>query len=307
MTFRNFRSLLLLLSLLLVYSESDENPDLTEQHVESATTISAGSSAGEAIIQQDNVQQENPYDDHNDLADENEEQKQSVETTLSTSTSVADERNEPTMRTLRHTPIMPGYGTEVSWPMQRTLGLSDDLDEFSLLPEHQYESYNQYMRGCYDKYNKEKCDYYEQERIATNSMQPSNQLNFTSNGYMKAFLPTLINQALQKFWKASLGYNSNDHNSVLGKIDELRTERWDSGSNIIYTNHWDAGTKVLPIDGSDYNSARLTSKDRKMIIQHIHQVSEQWTGVPLMPTSMHGIRINQNGSIVPPHVDRYVH
>jgi hypothetical protein len=183
----------------------------------------------------------------------------------------------------KHHETQEKYGTEVSWPMQRAINFYN-----SEIASEQLQSYNLYMIGCYKAYGKELCDNREKERISINAIQPSFQRNFTSAGYAKIKLPNSIFRKLQDYW------NSN-HES------DKTTERWEKGN--IYTNHWDVNTQVLTLE-KGASSRRVTSADRREIIEYVRTLGEKWTGTSLVPTSMYGIRIYQDGSILSPHVDR---
>jgi hypothetical protein len=171
-------------------------------------------------------------------------------------------------------PSQQQYGTEVSWPMQRHAASSSP-------------SYLNYMQGCYATYNQEQCDENEAERIAINAAQPSVQRNFTSAGYAKVQAPWASYTALRQFWD-------------LYQADYQVTEDWDDAN--VYTNHWESATQTLRVDAPD--GPRMTVPIRRKLVEEVQSVLEKWTGVPLQPTSLYGIRSYSAGSILAPHVDR---
>lgn len=192
------------------------------------------------------------------------------------------------------------YGTEVSWPMQRFV--SDD-DSRSTTTQKWYTNY---LQGCYETYSVEQCNENERDRIALNAAQPGRQKNFTFAGYAKVDAPREAFLLLQNFW--------NDHSK---NRDSLMLEEWDEAN--IYTNHWEAPTSLLslnpPSSANDEKGRRpkttrprprLAEVHRRKIVAQVQSVLEQWTSVPLQPTSLYGIRSYTNGSILAPHVDRYV-
>jgi hypothetical protein len=167
------------------------------------------------------------------------------------------------------------YGTEVSWPMQRRGDFAESTQ------------YRNYMQGCYDAYNQELCERSEAERIAINLAQPAVQRNFTAAGYAKVPAPASSYNTLRQFWDL---YHS----------DNMQTEDWDEAN--IYTNHWEAATRTLLVDTRD--GPRLHVQVRRKLVEDVQSVLERWSGVPLQPTSLYGIRSYGSGSILAPHVDR---
>jgi prolyl 4-hydroxylase len=82
-----------------------------------------------------------------------------------------------------------------------------------------------------------------------------------------------------------------------------RQEIWDSSNT--YVNHWQAPTSMLDVSRDDPNiSNRLSHQDRWDLVKGIQAVLEAWTKSPLVLTSLYGIRVYHEGSILAPHVDR---
>jgi hypothetical protein len=281
---------LLLFLTVACISEVQNKDEDTELLLKSSSTSSLSLSPQIGTIANDDEKNQLTNPIESDASNENVETIEiQIESSISSSSIV-----EQAIPTRKHAPRTKEFGTEVSWPMQQHL--SADEDSELLLSQQQYESYNQYMQGCYDKYDKELCDKYENERISNNAFQPLCQHNFTSNGYAKARLPASIHEILQSFWKENFDKD---------RIAELESEYWDFGNTMIHTNHWDTWTKLLSLNGgSTTSSSRMRSKDQQIILEYVQNILEKWTGVPLIPTSMHGIRVYQNGSILTPHVDR---
>jgi prolyl 4-hydroxylase len=140
------------------------------------------------------------------------------------------------------------------------------------------------MGGCYTAYGDEVCDRNDEERIAINAAQPAAMRNYTSAGYAKVEAPAQAFRAVRRFWERH-------------DVESLPREKWDAGN--IYTNHWEAETKVLPIGD-------LQESAKQNLVEEVQTVLERWSGVPLIPTSLYGIRVYTKGSILAPHVDRYV-
>jgi len=187
------------------------------------------------------------------------------------------------------------YGTEISWPMQH-------LDRLQFFMTHkQFRPYvdlafrggseSEFMAECRKAYSDDLCDTNKQERIAINAAQPALQRNFTSAGYAKVSAPSQSFAALLDFWDSN--YYRYDHNNHQNLVKE---EEWQKGS--VYTNHWKAPSRTLLVDPS------LDVRVRRQLIKDVQNVLEHWSGVPLVPTSMYGIRAYSRGTILAPHVDR---
>jgi hypothetical protein len=231
------------------------------------------------------------------------------------------------------------YGTEVSWPMQHPA--DDATGKFVVVtnndPEHrsavqqqqqqqhgqssrrleqlkvqQRQRYETFMAGCAASYGQSRCSQSERDRLSLNARQPARQYkNFTSTGYAVVPVPTMAWDALSRFWSNKQGAQTAGRRGG-GKSDQppepvdewwkqqrgsAQKEYWEYGS--VYTNHWEAPTYHVPIDNDD-------TLLRETVVESVQTVLEKWTGTPLIPTSLYGIRIYTQGSILTPHVDRYV-
>jgi prolyl 4-hydroxylase len=231
-------------------------------------------------------------------------------------TTLNGERQQPEDGTTADTPAPPLYGTEVSWPMQ--VSAPDTMEKLaqSLLYG---ATYSQFMKGCYHAYSKEQCACAEADRIRANAWQPSRvPRNYTAAGYAKVVAPAGAMTILHQFWETYS--NAQQYQTI---------ESWDAGN--IYTNHWESPTRILnvhpvtnattstgdqstPPSLSEPRARRMSSMapphlslaQRRTIVEQVQSVLERWTGVPLQPTSMYGIRSYSSGSILAPHIDRYV-
>lgn len=157
------------------------------------------------------------------------------------------------------------------------------LEEFlqSINNQEQQELYEYFMKGCYKKFGRDTCDKHEKDRLAFNSIQPPLMRNFTTAGYAKVPMPATTSKLLQDYLDK---FQSN-----------LHKENWGTQT---YTNHWKRETHVHNIEFF------MPLEDRKTIQREVQEVLEGWSGVPLIPTSMYGIRIYREGAILAPHVDR---
>jgi prolyl 4-hydroxylase len=229
-------------------------------------------------------------------------------------TTLNGERQQSDDITNIDTPTL--YGTEVSWPMQVS---AQDTAEKSANTLLYGSTYLKFMKGCYHSYSKEQCASAEADRIRANAWQPSRvPRNYTAAGYAKVVAPAGAWTILRQFWET---YSEDQLHGAI--------ESWDVGN--IYTNHWESPTRILnvhpvtnatastgdqstPLSSSEPRARRTSSMapphlslaQRRTIVEQVQSVLERWTGVPLLPTSMYGIRSYSSGSILAPHIDRCV-
>ena len=170
------------------------------------------------------------------------------------------------------------YGVDVSFPIHHHRdgvagGASSDF-------------YAEFMNGCRGRYRNAGhmlCDASEEERMGMNRRQPSSMNNYTELGFSKVRAPPELMARLVGFW------NGRDAHDV-GRIPD---EAWPPGNT--YTNHWSSPTKMLdmrpsPLRGAVWDASR--------------DVLEDWTSAELSPSSLYGVRVYTDGSVLAPHVDR---
>jgi hypothetical protein len=153
--------------------------------------------------------------------------------------------------------------------------------------------YDKYMQDCFDFYEAkegkgQQCYDNEYERIATTLRQPQSMRNYTSTGFKKIRAPDHVFKLLRDFWE------KNKHNRKL--------EQWSVGN--IYTNHWESQTYIVSVEDVEHEGGGWE------FMQHIWNAArdtiEEWTGHRQAECSLYGIRIYTEGSILSPHVDKYV-
>ena len=184
-------------------------------------------------------------------------------------------------------------GVDCSWPMHSFPLRHPNWEE----NHHVVHRYLQYMEGCSEYYSEEECRTSDRERMAMNYYQTAAMQNYTSAGYAKVEAPKAVVDTLQSFY--------HEH-----QRQHMIREKWPPGA--IYTNHWSAPTKMVPLDGLPTATATTTMGDqpslskqqRAEIIAQIQPILETWSKMPLIPTSLYGIRQYGRGSILSPHVDR---
>ncbi|CAJ1959155.1 unnamed protein product [Cylindrotheca closterium] len=193
-------------------------------------------------------------------------------------------------------------GVDHSWPTHH-----HDSEHF---PEYRKEAYLNYVGGCNQQiqttYSVENANYYynnrvnqrerftcykyEQDRMDMNLNQPRMMENYTHAGFAKLDIPQNVQTILQDFWEANKDWETQAKNEV-----------WDPSNT--YVNHWESPTKILDLTSTSVNNP-LSPKQKWELVRGVQKVLEAWTKSPLVLTSLYGIRIYQEGSILAPHVDR---
>ena len=182
------------------------------------------------------------------------------------------------------------YGVDVSWPMQE----HDGHLEFRAAVR-----YHNFLQACAQHAHDDKklCQQNEQERLALNRRQPPQMTNFTTLGYAKVPIPPEAWTILQDFWNAHPYPSSSSRSSSPHKTNTAIPEDWAPGST--YVNHWEAPTFLTNIH------THVSAHQLRTIERSVQGVLEHWTGgVPLVPTSVYGMRTYTRGSLLAPHVDR---
>lgn len=165
------------------------------------------------------------------------------------------------------------YSFDVTYPIQSKI----DPRKY----KYYSDRYTSIMEGCYKKYSRDVCDQNENKRLSFNREQPRNQHNYTSVGFKKIKAPLAAWNKLVEFYK--------------NNADSAKTEEWAEGNT--FTNHWEAPTKMVSFDD---RTIKGTSALRDSIWNSVRPILEEWTGHALVPTSLYGIRVYQEGSVLAP-------
>lgn len=179
------------------------------------------------------------------------------------------------------------YGVDKSFPMHYP---TDVLVDNPLGGIEKNKFYNEFINGCHEKYAPlydHFCDITEGERIEMNLRQPAGIVNYTELGFAKVHAPDDLVKMLTHFW--TINYRS---------LQNIPNETWARGNT--YTNHWYAPTKMLQMEELRGGGEPLRSK----VWDTSKEVLERWTGLELSPSSLYGVRVYTEGSILAPHVDR---
>jgi prolyl 4-hydroxylase len=153
---------------------------------------------------------------------------------------------------------------------------------------HRQERYEAFLDGCRNAAGVNwyaMCDAEENLRMQMNNYQPRSVQNYTATGFYKTRAPEAVFHLIQEFWE------ENKNKS---------TVEWHKPTT--YHNNWEIPPTIIRVDdrklvgGGKVLQAAISNAAR--------DVMEEWTGQRLASTSVYGIRIYHNQSILSPHVDR---
>jgi prolyl 4-hydroxylase len=144
--------------------------------------------------------------------------------------------------------------------------------------------YDQFMTQC-RLIDSTICKKEEFNRLWMNVNQPSSVYNFTETGFWKTRAPVEVRRLLQDVWDRYQGNETIEIQNTAAKAQP-------------YHNHWDSECTIIDISriGGPLLQAQVADAIRPLV--------EEWTGMKLAITSVYGIRIYHNQSILAPHVDR---
>jgi hypothetical protein len=168
------------------------------------------------------------------------------------------------------------YGVDVSYPIHRF------LDPKSW----QNQRYRRLMNGCAAAYSERECMGTERARLEMSMDQPASQHNYTELGFKKLKLPPHVWEALSTF------YEQNKHLAV--------EEKWSRGYT--YVNHWESPSFMVSVEDMRLQGAGPQLK--QLVWDGVKPIIEEWVGRDIYPTSMYGVRIYTNNSVLATHVDR---
>jgi prolyl 4-hydroxylase len=145
------------------------------------------------------------------------------------------------------------------------------------------------MKGCRTAAGKDRaanlCDDAEKNRLRMNRFQPESMVNFTKTGFLKIRAPEQVFRLIKDFW---------DTNKDLAVVE------WDHPTP--YHNIWDAPPTIIRTDNQTLKGGGRALQ--AAIANAARDALEDWTGMKQSSTSVYGIRIYHNQSILTPHVDR---
>lgn len=163
------------------------------------------------------------------------------------------------------------YGVDCSYPIHYGINKKEC--------PYFYDQYNKIMQGCYKVYSKKECDGNERDRLRMNLDQPRTQHNYTEVGFKLMKAPKEIWDPLMNFynkWK-----------------DKKKLEKWYRGSTIV--NSWESPSYMVSFEDPELVGG---GKVKEQIWEGMRPIIEEWTGHKLQPTSLYGVRLYSEGSIL---------
>jgi hypothetical protein len=138
------------------------------------------------------------------------------------------------------------------------------------------------------------CEIDEMNRLQMNAQQPSAMRNFTKQGFVKLRAPDEVMTLLQDYFN---------------KHQQDATEEWEFLTP--YHNSWISPPTILRLEhamrhgyGGGTTGNDETMSLPNMIARYVQNAIQTWTGQRQRMTSVYGIRLYHNQSILTPHVDR---
>jgi len=175
----------------------------------------------------------------------------------------------------RHQPSDYTAFTDASWSITSR--------NMSTMMPHQKQTYEEFIRQCVDE--DEVCDIADKQRLTMNAEQPGGMKNYTETGFKKIRAPAPLYKLLKDFW---------DKNR-----DKARIEKDDASC---FHNSWQVPTTILMTEESQFEGGGWNLS--AAVWASARDILEEWTGQKLAGSSVYGIRVYHNQSILTPHVDR---
>ena len=167
-----------------------------------------------------------------------------------------------------------------------------DVKVSSLLGDDKQAMYDNHIARCREAAGpKDRADAHcyvdEYHRMQMNMFQPRSMYNYTQKGFHKLRVPNDLFAAIKAFWD-------------INKDKEGEVEWEDKISP--YHNHWDTPPTFIKIQDQKFPGGGPDLA--AFVSDRVRDVLEEWTGQFLSGSSVYGIRIYHNDSILTPHVDR---
>lgn len=165
----------------------------------------------------------------------------------------------------------PEYGVDCSYPIHHGI-------DYKQCP-YFYERYQTLMKGCAKAYTREECEANEADRLRMNRDQPKVQHNYTVIGFKHIKTPAGAWEAITQF------YNENKANEKL--------EKWYRGNTIV--NTWESPSYMISFENPQFRGGNTI---KMKIWDAVKPIIEEWVGRKVEPTSLYGIRVYKEGSIL---------
>jgi prolyl 4-hydroxylase len=166
----------------------------------------------------------------------------------------------------------PEYGVDCSYPIHYGINKREC--------PYFYDVYHKMMDRCASYYSREECEQNERDRMRMNLAQARNQHNYTAIGFKKLKAPKEAWEPLLDF------YNRYKHEAV--------TEKWYRGATIV--NTWDSPSKMVSFENTKFRGGVQV---KEKIWEGVRPIIQEWIGgYELQPTSLYGIRLYTDGSVL---------
>jgi len=166
----------------------------------------------------------------------------------------------------------PQYGVDCSFPIH--YGIDKKQCPYF------YDQYQKMMQGCYKFYSKEDCDANERDRLRNNLATAPAQHNYTAVGFKKIKAPKAV-------WEPLINFYNKYKTQVV-------TEQWYRGATIV--NSWDAPSKMVSFENPNFEGGWQV---KEKIWEGVRPIIQEWIGgYELKPTSLYGIRLYTDGSVL---------
>mmetsp|Transcript_4822 Transcript_4822/g.7426 ORF Transcript_4822/g.7426 Transcript_4822/m.7426 type:complete len:477 (-) Transcript_4822:58-1488(-) len=148
--------------------------------------------------------------------------------------------------------------------------------------------YDNLIDSCRKHYGDKgrRCDQTERDRVDMSLRQPQSMQNYTELGFKKIKAPEKVFKLLAEFWEK----NKNNRSP----------ENWGAGNT--YVNHWSSPSTMVSVENKKLRGAGPILK--QAIWDAARTTLEEWTGQRLTQTSLYGVRVYSEGSVLATHVDR---
>lgn len=164
------------------------------------------------------------------------------------------------------------------------------FDDFSwaitsrnLTSDAQQKRYNSFVQEC--SLLNHRCLHDDYQRMRMNKFQPGSVVNYTKEGFKKIRAPKQLYDILKDFW-------DKNRNRSYTELDEAS----------VYHNSWQVPTSILLVSDDELEGGGMNLSAR--IWKEARDILEEWTGQVLSGSSVYGIRVYHNQSILVPHTDR---
>ncbi|GKY97510.1 hypothetical protein MPSEU_000709200 [Mayamaea pseudoterrestris] len=146
-------------------------------------------------------------------------------------------------------------------------------------------TYQTFMKSCARVASQQYCASQERWRMQMNMYQTQSVYNYTETGFTKTRAPNDLFQLVRSF------FDRNKHESSV-EWSELTT----------FHNNWEVPTRMVRVDNETLIGGGQALY--ATIADAIRPLVEEWIGMRVAVTSVYGVRIYGNQSILAPHVDR---